>query len=224
MKTFDIFTCQCVISLAVNICIAASSLTFGSGWQIANAFQVNPIRIRDVPYNYKEYQERQDSLCSRISNCRVEAGKMIDIARSRTFFFLSAGDGDEETSSSSVTSSAQINFPLVVRNLANQALIGYQIWNGGDGYSILIKEAHFGSSALILGTVGAIPMLALSRAIETSESPFVSGLNLSTNMAVLRLFGPASRPVSAFLISLLMATTTGIVEETLFRGQCKSNF
>jgi len=121
---------------------------------------------------------------------------------------------DEETKPS-------INFPLVTQNLANQALIGFQIWTGGSGFRVLSQETHFGTGALILGIVGVIPLLALSRTLETSESPLVAGLNLSTNMAVLRLFGPTSQPILAFLVSLLMATSTGIVEETIFRGQCK---
>ena len=84
---------------------------------------------------------------------------------------------------------------------------------------VLSDQSLFGPVALILGIAGVIPMLALSRSIETSESPLVSGLNLSTNMAVLRLFGPTSQPIPAFVVSLFLSVTTGVVEETVFRGQ-----
>ena len=113
---------------------------------------------------------------------------------------MNEGSDGEETESSSLFSSAPINIRLVVRNLANQALIGYGVWTGGTGFTVLSEEARFGPTVLILGIVGVIPMLAISRAIETSESPLVAGLNLSTNMAVLRLFGPTSQPILAFLV------------------------
>jgi len=137
---------------------------------------------------------------------------------------MKTGSDGEEAESTSLFSSVTINIPLVVRNLANQALLGSQIWTGGNGFTVLSEQTHFGTVALILGIVGVVPMLALSRVIETSESPFVSGLNLSTNMAVLRLFGPTSQPILAFFVSFLMAASTGIAEETLFRGQCLPAF
>eukprot|EP00536_Pseudo-nitzschia_multiseries_P000022 jgi/Psemu1/177689/e_gw1.2.37.1 len=119
---------------------------------------------------------------------------------------------------------SSINTRLVFRTLVNQALIGYQIWTGGSGFEILSEQAHFGPGAVVLGVAGLLPMLQLSRAIETSESPYVSGLNLSTNLAVLRLFGPKQQPIPVFLVSLLLATTTGVVEETVFRGQAVPAF
>lgn len=114
---------------------------------------------------------------------------------------------------------SSINVSLILQNLGNQALIGYTILLGGSGYAVLTQRAHVDPGALILGVAGVVPMLVLSREIETSESPYVSGLNLSTNMAVLNLFGPQARPALAGLISLVLATVTGIVEETVFRGQ-----
>jgi len=119
---------------------------------------------------------------------------------------------------------ATVNIPLVLQNLANQALIRCTIWSGGLGYNILSEEAHLGPNAIVFGIIGVIPMLALSRKIETSESVFVAGLNLSTNMAVLRLFGATPQPLLALLISLFVALSTGIVEETIFRGQALPAF
>jgi len=114
--------------------------------------------------------------------------------------------------------SSGFNFGLIAQNIANQALIGITIWTGGYGYQVLTKQAEFGTSALLFAVAGLVPLLAISRAVETSESYAVSGLNLSTNMAVLRLFGSKPQPVSTFLISALIAGLTGVVEETIFRG------
>lgn len=112
-----------------------------------------------------------------------------------------------------------INFGLIGQNVANQALIGATIWTGGPGYQVLTDTANFGALGVLLGIIGVLPMLALSRQIENSESYLVSGLNLSTNMAVLRLFGPTPKPVLVLLLSALLAGLTGVVEEVTFRGQ-----
>jgi membrane protease YdiL (CAAX protease family) len=110
------------------------------------------------------------------------------------------------------------NLGLVVQNLANQAIIGSTIWTGGYQYQVLVDKANFDPFGIALGFVGLAPLLALSRQIETSESYLLSGLNLSTNMAVLRLFGPKKQPVVALILSGLMAGLTGVVEEVTFRG------
>lgn len=120
---------------------------------------------------------------------------------------------------STTNGSSSLNLGLVGQNVANQALIGINIWNGGVGYQLLTESAQFGPSAVLLGVAGLAPMLAISRAIETSESYLFSGLNLSTNMAVLRLFGASPKPIQAFVVSAFMSALTGIVEETTFRGQ-----
>lgn len=112
-----------------------------------------------------------------------------------------------------------LNIGLIGQNVANQAFIGSTIWTGGAGYAVLTQNAHFGQGALLLGIAGLVPLLAVSRAIETSESYALSGLNLSTNMAVLRLFGASRKPVLAFGLSAFISGITGIVEETTFRGQ-----
>lgn len=213
-----------VSSLAAAIVAAGSTFMIPIfHGQIVCAFHVDPPIIRRNPYKYQQSHYRnhqQVPLHSLISSGQIEpsiapvqrGGKM----RSNTLLSMATGSGGEN-----VESSSTINIPLISQNLANQALIGFQIWTGGSGLAILTEQSHFGIGALALGIFGLVPMLALSRAIETSESPFVSGLNLSTNMAVLRLFGPTSQPIPAFFLSFLMAAVTGIVEETIFRGQCK---
>jgi membrane protease YdiL (CAAX protease family) len=120
---------------------------------------------------------------------------------------------------SSAGENAGINWKLVIQNAANQALIGSNIWTGGSGYEVLTEKAQFGIFGVLLGVAGCIPLLALSRRIETSESYLVSGLNLSTNMAVLRLFGDTPKPITALLVSAFLSGLTGVVEETTFRGQ-----
>ncbi len=199
---------------------SASAAILGYQCQIVDAFKTNV--IHRVPCEAKQYNDRRVHLSSPLYTDRTESSIVltrVGTTRPNTLLFMSNGSDDIPTNSSPA-----INIPLITRNLANQALLGSTIWTGGNGLTVLTEEARFGAGALVLGVLGVIPLLALSRAIETSESPLVSGLNLSTNMAVLRLFGPTSQPILAFFASLLMAASTGLVEETLFRGQCKFLF
>lgn len=118
-----------------------------------------------------------------------------------------------------------LNFGLIAQNAANQLLVGSNIWTGGNGYEVFMNKADFGLfDGIALGVAGVLPMLALSRQIETSDAYAVSGLNLSTNMSVLRLFGSKPKPISAAIISLFLATLTAVVEETTFRGQLLTVF
>ncbi|KAG7351447.1 CAAX protease self-immunity-domain containing protein [Nitzschia inconspicua] len=114
---------------------------------------------------------------------------------------------------------AGFNVGLIAQNLLSQALLGSTIWFQGPQYQVLTSKAEFGPIGIGLGVVGLIPLLFISRQLETSDSYLVSGLNLSTNMAVLRLFGSKPQPVLAGIASLAMSALTGVVEETTFRGQ-----
>lgn len=111
-----------------------------------------------------------------------------------------------------------LNIGLVGQLVLNQAIIGSTIWTGGPGFQTIVQYADFGN-AWFMGLVGAAVLVGFSRLIENSESPVVTGINLSTEMVVLRLFGPRTQPVVAFAVSAFMAGLTGIVEETTFRGQ-----
>jgi membrane protease YdiL (CAAX protease family) len=125
----------------------------------------------------------------------------------------------QPSSQTAEKSTEGLNLGLIAQNAANQALLGSTIWTGGNGLEVLTDKATFGLFGIVLGVLGVLPMLALSRKIETSESYLVSGLNLSTNMAVLRLFGDTTKPFSVLLVSAFLAGLTGVVEETTFRGQ-----
>ena len=112
-----------------------------------------------------------------------------------------------------------VNLALVGQQAVNQALVGSTIWTGGLSYQVLAQNAHFDPSGLALGVLGPIPLLAFSQKVETSESPLVAGLNLSTNAVLLRMFGNTRQPEVALAVCAFLAGLTGLVEETLFRGQ-----
>ena len=101
----------------------------------------------------------------------------------------------------------------------NQVAVGYTIWGGGFGAKILAEQVHLDRpEAWLFGTIGALPILALGRSIEKSESPFFTTLNLSTNDIVERLFGSLKQPAFALGVSALLALLTGVCEEIVFRG------
>ena len=101
----------------------------------------------------------------------------------------------------------------------NQLAVGYTIWTGGVGAEILEKQVHLDNPLLwLVGTLGALPILALGRAIEKSDSPLFTTLNLSTNDVVERLLGEVKQPVFALVASALLALLTGVCEEIVFRG------
>jgi membrane protease YdiL (CAAX protease family) len=112
----------------------------------------------------------------------------------------------------------QVNVGLVARLVANQALVGSSIWTGGPGFAALVNYANFDTGGLLLGVAGVVPLLLFSFLVENSEAPQVAGLNLSTNMVVLRLFGSQAEPLVALVVSAFMAALTGLVEEVTFRG------
>ena len=101
----------------------------------------------------------------------------------------------------------------------NQVAVGYTIWSGGFGAQVLATQVHLDRPlAWVLGTLGALPVLAVGRAIEKSESPLFTTLNLSTNDIVERLFGSRKQPAFALIVSILLALLTGVCEEIVFRG------
>jgi membrane protease YdiL (CAAX protease family) len=112
-----------------------------------------------------------------------------------------------------------INVRVIGQAALNQILLGFTIWTGGPQYQTLMEHSHISLFAIGGGLLGGLPLIAVSRQVEQSELYLVSGLNLSTNMAVLRLLGSTPQPILALLLSLAISSLTGLVEETTFRGQ-----
>mmetsp|Transcript_6077 Transcript_6077/g.11914 ORF Transcript_6077/g.11914 Transcript_6077/m.11914 type:complete len:390 (+) Transcript_6077:86-1255(+) len=125
----------------------------------------------------------------------------------------------DDQESKKPTDGPAVNLSLVRQTLLNQALIGFTIWTGGDGARVLQEKAHFDTEALALALAGVVPLIYLSRQVETSEDSALADLNVSTNMLVLRLFGGKPQPIVALVVSAVLAGVTGLVEETTFRGQ-----
>ena len=144
-----------------------------------------------------------------------KAQSLLSVSRVRT-----AGSSILCASSKADNDNAQVvlNTGLVRQTVLNQALLGLTIWNGGIGSQVLARDADFGLAALLLGVVGFVPLVVLSRSIETSESRAFADLNLSTNLLMLRYFGDKPQPFVAFVVSAAIAGLTGLVEETNFRG------
>ena len=100
----------------------------------------------------------------------------------------------------------------------NQLVVGYSIWIlNGDGRQLL-AATQFDPVSLGIGVVGGAAVVAVGRYIEKSPNPLFAELNLSTNMLVLRLFGPRPQPIVAGVVSLAIATLVALTEETVFRG------
>ena len=100
----------------------------------------------------------------------------------------------------------------------NQLVVGYSIWIlNGDGRQLL-AATQFDPVSLGIGVVGGAAVVAVGRYIEKSPNPLFAELNLSTNMLVLRLFGPRPKPIVAGVVSLGIATLVALTEETVFRG------
>lgn len=99
-------------------------------------------------------------------------------------------------------------------NLAGQALFLYPILTNG-----LLKTSHFDDpKQWIAGVLAAIPLLVINRGIEFSESPAFAQINAGTKAFALDVFGSKAQPLYALALSIAMALSTGVVEETVYRG------
>ena len=86
------------------------------------------------------------------------------------------------------------------------------------------------SFRLIQGFFASIPMIAVGRVIQNSDDRDTSRLNFATTNMVLCLFGRrksvpnpnASTYIPVFLLSALIAISSGISEEIIFRGYIPS--
>ncbi len=111
-----------------------------------------------------------------------------------------------------------VNTAMVRSIIINQIVVGYSIWlTNGDGRALL-SATQFDPTSLVIGAAGGLAVIAVGRFIEKSPNPLFAELNLSTNMLVLRLFGPRPQPIVAGVVSLGIATLVALTEETVFRG------
>ena len=111
-----------------------------------------------------------------------------------------------------------VNSAMVRSIIINQIVVGYSIWlTNGDGRALL-SATQFDPTSLVVGAAGGLAVIAVGRFIEKSPNPLFAELNLSTNMLVLRLFGPRPQPIVAGAVSLGIATLVALTEETVFRG------
>ena len=220
MKLLGRCPIESVVVVVVCLILFVGHQTSTSGVVLrVHAFNVASNSVRQIPYHHHHHHHQRVVVPSPFVHHIRNTNDISSLCMAKTGSG-GEGGGEEEPSQGKAT----VNIPLILQNLANQALIGCTIWSGGLGYTALTEQTQLGPGPIVFGIAGAIPMLALSRAIETSESPYVAGLNLSTNMAILRLFGATPQPVVALLISFVVALLTGIVEETTFRGQCLPAF
>ncbi len=159
-----------------------------------------------------------------------------------------------------------LNLPLIRALLLNQVLIvtlasivfsGVLFFNGGiSAFGHLNEILHWSttttaanaapsiwdlqltSTRLVQGLMGAIPMLALGNAVESSDKRVFANVNFSTIVMTLTLFGRRRAPpqdfvpdkykgkrvlttssFDALLQSFALSSLTGICEETVFRAQ-----
>jgi membrane protease YdiL (CAAX protease family) len=102
--------------------------------------------------------------------------------------------------------------------LGNQVVLGAPVFAFG-GWRALAEHGHFDSPLTwLVGAVGALPVIALGRAVETSRSEAVVDINWATELLALKLFGYRKQPIVAGVVSLTLAALVGTVEETTFRG------
>ena len=101
-----------------------------------------------------------------------------------------------------------VNSAMVRSIIINQIVVGYSIWlTNGDGRALL-SATQFDPTSLVIGAAGGLAVIAVGRFIEKSPNPLFAELNLSTNMLVLRLFGPRPQPIVAGAVSLGIAIST----------------
>lgn len=111
------------------------------------------------------------------------------------------------------------------------------LWTGtGGGKGIF--DFSISAKSLLYGVGGALPLLAFSAAIENSDKRVFANINFATITMCLTCFGrrnappdellppqlkgktlPTTKPIEAFVPSLLMSAVTGFCEEAVFRRQ-----
>uniref|UniRef100_A0A7S0TC87 CAAX prenyl protease 2/Lysostaphin resistance protein A-like domain-containing protein n=1 Tax=Pseudo-nitzschia delicatissima TaxID=44447 RepID=A0A7S0TC87_9STRA len=144
------------------------------------------------------------------------------------------------------TQAASISLPVINYICTNQALLllfassaaiavsffsnnPFEIsslhWNGAqDFHSLFDWQPSF--SRVVTGLFASIPVIATGRFIETSDNRDASRVNFATTNMVISLFGrrksalepTASASLQVMVLSALIAVSSGISEEIIFRG------
>jgi membrane protease YdiL (CAAX protease family) len=99
-------------------------------------------------------------------------------------------------------------------------------WNAGASFFSLFDWRPFFPFRLVEGILAAIPVISLSAAVERSDHREASHVSFSTTNMVISLFGrrrtqqePSATTTSQVIgLSSVIALTTSISEELLFRG------
>ena len=78
----------------------------------------------------------------------------------------------------------------------------------------------YSQSALIQGTLCAIPIFAIAYALDSIEErvPALQDVTKATQRSVLALFGGTFKPLLAVTVSVILGLVAGFGEEMLFRG------
>uniref|UniRef100_A0A7S4B6P6 EF-hand domain-containing protein n=1 Tax=Chrysotila carterae TaxID=13221 RepID=A0A7S4B6P6_CHRCT len=210
-----------MVALAVSLASAAAAFQAHSVWQ--------PQQTQQVRFASGLQPHVRPRVASNLISAKVEEKE-----RTATFPDLSSlGDaitgkdnGKKNNKPSSPPSAPFLNKRLFAQLVLSQLTIGgfANIQSNGATWATLVQNSHFGSpAALALGVAAALPLIGLGRVIEESDSEDLASINLSTDLIAYSLFGKNTQPAFALAASAFMCTLTGVVEETVFRGQVMPN-
>ncbi len=144
------------------------------------------------------------------------------------------------------TQSASLSLPIINYICTNQALLllfassaaiavslfsnnPFEIsdlhWNSGQDFHSLF-DWQPSLSRVVTGLFATIPVIAAGRIIETSDNRDASRVNFATTNMVISLFGrrksemepTASASLQVMILSAMIAISSGISEEIIFRG------
>jgi hypothetical protein len=98
-----------------------------------------------------------------------------------------------------------VNAKLVLQLILSQALVFNlaTALSSGRTFQVWSENVPLGwPETPLVGALAVLPLLALNQVLESSESPAVAPMNLSTDLLVLSMFGSRAEPAVAFFVSL----------------------
>lgn len=111
-----------------------------------------------------------------------------------------------------------VNLGLLGLLLANQALIAVPTLLLG-GMAALGEHGDFNQlTTYALGVLGALPLIAISNAVDASRDERTIPITWATEVLALKMFGLRQEPAVAAAVCLGLGAVVGLVEETAFRG------